>query len=98
MAANGRPGARLTLLVGLKNNPLATSVGFGCHLYVDPNKSPILLFFTPATNGSWKFTTTIPNSAAAKGLEVILQVGYGPSSTLPYGVDLSPGMKLTLGY
>jgi hypothetical protein len=32
------------------------------------------------------------------GTEVMLQVGYGPSGTLPLGVDLSQGMKLTLGY
>jgi len=98
VAAKGRPGAGLALLVGLKNNPVATGIGLGCHLYVDPNKSPILLFFTPANDGSWKLTTKIPNSAAAVGLEVMLQVGYGPSGTLPLGVDLSPGMKLTLGY
>ncbi|MHC4814454.1 MAG: ELWxxDGT repeat protein [Planctomycetota bacterium] len=98
VAATGKPGLGLALLVGVKNNPLGTGLGFGCHLYVDPNKSPILLFFTPATNGSWQYTTGIPNSAAGKGLEIMVQVGYGPTGTPPIGVDLSPGMKLTLGY
>ncbi|MHC4079457.1 MAG: hypothetical protein ACYST0_13565, partial [Planctomycetota bacterium] len=94
----GKPGAGLALLVGLRNNPLGTGIGFGCHFYVDPTKSPTLLFFTPAKNGSWQFTTGIPNNASAKGFEVMVQVGYGPTSTLPIGVDLCPGMKLTLGY
>ena len=98
LAAGGKPGIGLALLAGLKNNPLGTSIGFDCHLYVDPNKSPTLLFFTPAKNGSWQYTTGLPNNASAKGFEVMVQVGYGPTFTGPIGVDLSPGVKLTLGY
>ncbi len=99
LSANGKPGiGGLALLLGVTQNALSTSVGFGCHVYVDVTKPHVLQFYTPAPNGSWKLTLGVPNSAALKGVEVMAQVGYGPTGTMPLGIDLSPGMKLTLGY
>jgi ELWxxDGT repeat protein len=97
LSASGKPGIGLALLLGVRQNPLSTSVGFGCHVYVDITTPHILQFYTPAANGSWKLNLAVPNNAALKGVEVMAQVGYGPTGTLPFGIDLSPAMKLTLG-
>lgn len=66
-----------------------------------PGTTGMLLIGLPKNRlntGAWSLTALIPNNAAQKGSQLMIQAAFGPTSTLPFGVDLTGGARLTLCY
>jgi ELWxxDGT repeat protein len=92
--ATGAPaGARGVMFSGPVASP-EQLLGGNCTLYVDLNNLLILMFFNPV-GGSYKLTLNVPNDNNLIGLCIPLQVAYGPTSTVPFGLDLTNGVFLS---
>ena len=69
-------------------------LGGNCTSYVDLNNLLILMFFNPV-GGSFKLVLNVPNDNKLIGLCIPVQVAYGPTSMVPFGLDLTNGVYLS---
>ncbi len=94
ITATGAPaGARGVMFAGPVASP-EQLLGGNCTSYVDLNNLVFLMFFNPV-GGSYKLVVNVPNDNNLIGLCIPLQVAYGPTSTVPFGLDLTNGVFLS---
>lgn len=73
------------------------SVGHGCQLYVDLAIPTVSLYFTTTSSGVW-VSTPFPLAASLLGVSVGGQSAIRDLATPPFGLALSNGIVLRIGY
>ena len=74
-----------------------TNLGLpGCDLWIDTLRFAVLTT-VPGNTPSWSVPLAIPAFPPFSGIDIRLQALYGPTMG-PFGVDLSNGLALKLGY
>ncbi len=91
--ARAKPSTAGFLLLG---SP-APALGGICHLYVDARRPWLGLPWRTDSRGQANLNFYVPNIPACHGTELMAQAGFGPTPTIPFGIDWTGGMKLTLG-
>ncbi|MCB9869876.1 MAG: hypothetical protein H6837_08460 [Planctomycetes bacterium] len=92
---HGRPATGGSLFLGLAAVP--TPIGFGCTIYFDTSLYALLAGFQTDAAGKATLSYLVPNVPSSVGKTYVVQTILSPTTNLPWGVDFTNGLYLTIG-